>query len=93
MLIGTIITWLIVGAIVGYIARLLMPGPDPMGCLATSGLGVAGSLLGGTLANLLFDRRLELSPAGFIGSVIGAMIVLFIIRRTRRPGGSRRTSH
>ncbi len=85
-----IIGWLLVGAIVGYIARLVMPGRDPMGCLATSALGVVGSLVGGTLANLLFDREVELSPAGFIGSVIGAMIVLFIIRRTRRPPRSRR---
>lgn len=85
-----LIAWLIVGAIVGYIARLLMPGPDPMGCLATSALGVAGSLLGGTLANLVFDGRLEISAAGFLGSIIGAMIVLFIIRRTRRPRRFRR---
>lgn len=85
-----IISWLVVGAIVGYIARLLMPGRDPMGCLATSALGVAGSLLGGTLANFLFDREVELSPAGFIGSIVGALIVLFIIRRTRRPPRSPR---
>ncbi|MFN2556069.1 MAG: GlsB/YeaQ/YmgE family stress response membrane protein [Nitriliruptorales bacterium] len=84
-----IIGWLIVGAIVGYIARLLMPGRDPMGCLATSALGVVGSLVGGTLANLLFDGEVELSPAGFIGSVIGAMIVLLVIRRTRRPPRAR----
>lgn len=61
-----------------------------MGCLATSALGVVGSLVGGTLANFLFDRVVEVSPAGFIGSIIGAMMVLFIIRRTRRPPRSRR---
>ncbi len=79
-----IIATLIVGALVGYIARLLMPGPDPMGCLATAGLGVAGSFLGGTLASLLFDQELQLSAAGIIGSVIGAMIILFFLRRSRR---------
>ncbi len=84
-----IIGWLIVGAIVGYIARLLLPGPDPMGCLATSALGVVGSLVGGTLANLLFDREVQLSPAGFIGSLIGAIIVLLVIRRTRRSPRAR----
>ncbi len=89
-MVAGIISWLIIGAIVGYVARLLMPGPDPMGCLATSALGVVGSLVGGTLANLLFDGEVALSPAGFIGSIIGAMIVLFVIRRTRRPPSSRR---
>ncbi len=89
-MIAGIIGWLIVGAIVGYVARLLMPGPDPMGCLATSALGIVGSLVGGTLANLLFDGEVELSPAGFIGSIIGAMLVLLIIRRTRRRPRPRR---
>lgn len=78
-----LLAFLIVGALAGYLARFLMPGPDPMGCLGTTALGVAGSFVGGLLGALLFDGELELSAAGFIGSVIGAMIVLFVVRRTR----------
>jgi uncharacterized membrane protein YeaQ/YmgE (transglycosylase-associated protein family) len=76
-----IIGWIIVGAIIGYIARFLMPGEDPMGCLGTVLLGVAGSFVGGTIANLIAGEGFALAPAGFIGSVIGAMLLLFAMRR------------
>jgi uncharacterized membrane protein YeaQ/YmgE (transglycosylase-associated protein family) len=78
----------IVGLIVGAIARLLLPGRDPMGCLGTIVLGLAGSFVGGLLTELFFDRPRSgnpgLHPAGFIGSVIGAMILLLILRVVRR---------
>ncbi len=78
-----IIGWIIIGLIVGAIARWLMPGPDPMGWLGTIVLGIVGSLVGGTLLNLLFGGGLELSAAGFLGSILGALIVLFVWRRMR----------
>lgn len=75
------ITWCIFGLGVGAIARLLMPGRDPMGCLATIALGVVGSLFGGLLADLLFGRTDQaFEPAGFIGAVVGAIILLAIYR-------------
>jgi uncharacterized membrane protein YeaQ/YmgE (transglycosylase-associated protein family) len=77
------IVWLlIIGLIAGALARLLVPGKDPMGIVGTIVLGVVGSLVGGFLANLLFnkDDRLNLSFAGLIGSVIGAVIVLLVWR-------------
>lgn len=49
-----IIGWIIVGLIAGAIARWLMPGPDPMGWLGTIVLGIVGSLVGGTLLNLVW---------------------------------------
>ena len=64
------------GLIVGALARLALPGPDPMGILATIGLGLAGSFVGGLLAGLLWARS-----AGFIFSVIGAILLLYLYRR------------
>ena len=75
-----IIVFLIVGLIAGFIARALVPGPDPMGWLGTMILGIVGSFVGGTLAALVFGGTLELSPSGIIGSIIGAIIVLLIWR-------------
>jgi uncharacterized membrane protein YeaQ/YmgE (transglycosylase-associated protein family) len=75
-----IIVFLIVGLIAGFIARALVPGPDPMGWLGTMILGIVGSFVGGTLAALVFGGTLDLSASGFIGSIIGAIIVLLIWR-------------
>jgi uncharacterized membrane protein YeaQ/YmgE (transglycosylase-associated protein family) len=64
------VTWLIFGAVAGGIAKYLYPGKCPEGWLPTIGLGIAGSLAGG----LPFGH----APAGLIGSVIGAVVVMFI---------------
>jgi uncharacterized membrane protein YeaQ/YmgE (transglycosylase-associated protein family) len=76
----SIIVFLIVGLIAGFIARALVPGPDPMGWLGTMILGIVGSFVGGTLAALVFGGTLELSASGLVGSIIGAIIVLLIWR-------------
>ena len=75
-----IILFLIMGLIAGFIARALMPGDDSMGWLPTMVLGVIGSFIGGTLAALLFGGTLDFSASGFIGSIIGAFIALFLWR-------------
>lgn len=77
-----IIAFIIVGAIAGYLGRLLMPGKQQMGCLATTALGMAGSLVGGTLASLIFEGNLDISASGIIGAIIGTLIVLFVMERT-----------
>ena len=71
-----VITWLIVGLIAGALARLLVPGRDPMGIVGTLVLGLVGSLVGGFLADVLFDD----TSVGIIGSVVGAIIVLLVYR-------------
>jgi len=81
-----LILFLIVGLIAGFIARALVPGPDPMGWVGTMVLGVVGSFVGGTLAALLFGGTLELSATGLIGSIVGSMIVLLL---WRAMGGER----
>jgi uncharacterized membrane protein YeaQ/YmgE (transglycosylase-associated protein family) len=84
-----VIWFLLIGLLAGFIARALVPGPDPMGWLGTMVLGIVGSLVGGTLAALLFGGTLALSAAGIIGSIIGAIIVLIVWRQV---GGRARSS-
>jgi uncharacterized membrane protein YeaQ/YmgE (transglycosylase-associated protein family) len=86
-----ILGWIVFGLIVGAIARLLVPGRDPMGWIGTILLGVAGSLLGGFLGSLIFGQADELAntgmgfaPAGFIGALIGGIIVLLLVRQFRK---------
>jgi uncharacterized membrane protein YeaQ/YmgE (transglycosylase-associated protein family) len=77
-----IVTWIIFGAIVGVIARFLMPGRDPMGPFATIVLGIVGSFVGGFLAQVVFAGNTPWPPptSGWIGSIIGAFVVLAIYR-------------
>ena len=79
-MIFSIIGWLIIGLIVGAIARLLMPGRDPMGCLATALLGIGGSFVGGLIGSAIFAPREGYYRPGFIMSVVGAIILLLIWR-------------
>ena len=72
-----IIGFLIIGLIAGLLARLLVPGRDPMGLLATMVLGIAGAFLAGFLARVLFNDQ---DGVQLLGSVIGAVIVLLIWR-------------
>ena len=92
-MLGFILGLIIVGLIAGFIARALVPGPDPMGILGTIVLGIVGSFVGGFLADVLFRDDAEdrgLSPAGIIGSIIGAVIVLLVYRAvTSRHGALR----
>ncbi len=80
------ISWCIFGLIAGTVAKILVPGRDPMGCFATIALGVIGSITGGFLGSVLFGGSLnEIRPAGLIMSVIGGIVVLLILRQVRRP--------
>ena len=88
-----IIWLLIVGLIVGAIARLLLPGRDPIGVFGTIVLGIAGSFVGGFLENLIEHHTLSVHSfhaTGLIGSVIGALVLLLLLRLTRLEPGRRR---
>lgn len=74
----SILGWILFGLIVGAIAKLLMPGNDPGGWIVTILLGIAGSFVGGFLGQTLMGRGDQ--TAGWIGSVIGAIVLLFIYR-------------
>jgi uncharacterized membrane protein YeaQ/YmgE (transglycosylase-associated protein family) len=74
-----ILLFIVFGFVVGLIARAIMPGEQRMGLLMTTLLGIAGSFVGGFLASLVTDVRVtDFSTAGFIGSLIGAIALLFI---------------
>ena len=64
------------GLIVGALARLALPGPDPMGILATIGLGLAGSFVGGFLSWLVLGHA-----GGIIVSIVAATLLLYLHRR------------
>ena len=78
-----IITLIIVGLIAGALARLIIPGRQNLSIPMTILLGIIGSFVGGFLSNLIFQHRIALDTSGIIGSVIGAIIVLFIYIRVR----------
>ena len=79
---------IIVGLIVGAIAKLIMPGHDPGGIIVTMLLGIGGSIVAGFLGRAVGWYEAGQS-AGFIASIIGAIIILAIYRAIigRRPGG------
>jgi uncharacterized membrane protein YeaQ/YmgE (transglycosylase-associated protein family) len=74
-----IIGWIVFGLIVGAIAKLMMPGKDPGGIIVTMLLGVVGALLGGFLGRTLGFYGPE-QGAGWLMSIIGAVVVLMIYR-------------
>ncbi len=92
-----IIGLIVIGLVAGFLARLLVPGPDPMSVLGTLLLGIIGSFVGGFLGYLIFGADIDdgaVQASGIFGSVVGAIIVLliwrFIQRRTPSRVGSRR---
>ncbi len=88
-----IIVLLFVGFIAGALARLLVPGPDPMSLAGTWLLGVLGSFAGGFLGYVLFNNDTDdgvIQVSGIIGSVLGAVILLLVYRAvSSRRGGER----
>ncbi len=88
------IIWiLVIGLVVGLIARLLLPGRDRIGILGTIVLGIVGSFVGGFLDNLWKYHTLNVHsfhPVGLIGSVIGAIVLLLLLRLTHLEPGRRR---
>jgi uncharacterized membrane protein YeaQ/YmgE (transglycosylase-associated protein family) len=80
-MIGSIIGWIVFGLIAGFIARAIVPGKDDIGLLRTIVLGIVGSIAGGVLFGLLTGGLRGFQPAGFIGSIIGAVIVLVIYNK------------
>ncbi len=76
---------LLIGLIIGFVAKLLMPGKDPSGFFITIAIGIAGSLIATYLGRML-GLYAEGASAGFIMSVIGAMLLLWLYRMLfKRP--------
>jgi uncharacterized membrane protein YeaQ/YmgE (transglycosylase-associated protein family) len=81
----SIIWILLIGLAVGVIAKLLMPGRDPGGCIITMLIGLAGAFVASYLGQMLGFYQPG-QPAGFIGAVVGAMLLLLIYRLLFRRG-------
>ncbi|MEU6755622.1 GlsB/YeaQ/YmgE family stress response membrane protein [Streptomyces sp. NPDC046685] len=78
-----IISWIVLGLLAGIIAKFLMPGKDPGGCIVTPLIGIAGALLGGWLGKVIFgvdsvDGFFELST--WIAAIVGSLILLLLYR-------------
>ncbi|HEY9476178.1 MAG TPA: GlsB/YeaQ/YmgE family stress response membrane protein [Mycobacteriales bacterium] len=88
-MLGFIVVMIIIGLVAGALARLLVPGRDPIGLVGTIVLGVVGSFVGGLLGYLVFGKDAgqgALQTSGFVGSVIGAIIALLVYRMVSRRG-------
>ena len=75
-----LLAWLFGGLIVGAIARTLVKGRFNLGCIGTTGLGMLGSLVGGTVWNVFRGEGMDLTAGGFLTSVLGAVLVLVVVR-------------
>jgi uncharacterized membrane protein YeaQ/YmgE (transglycosylase-associated protein family) len=93
-MLGFIIVMLLIGLVAGFVARAVVPGDDSMSIVATIVLGIVGSFAGGLLLDVLFrddSEDMGLGPAGLLGSIIGAIVVLLIYNAVtdRRRGALR----
>jgi uncharacterized membrane protein YeaQ/YmgE (transglycosylase-associated protein family) len=75
----SVLTWVVFGLIVGFVARYFHPGDEPYGVLATVFLGLGGCFVGGSI-NYLISGSFQARPAGFFMSVIGTIIIFAFLR-------------
>jgi uncharacterized membrane protein YeaQ/YmgE (transglycosylase-associated protein family) len=75
--------WIFIGAVAGILAKLIMPGRDPGGCIVTILLGIAGALLAGFIGNSV-GWYSQGQAGGFIAATLGAILILFIYRLLMR---------
>jgi uncharacterized membrane protein YeaQ/YmgE (transglycosylase-associated protein family) len=87
----SILAWILVGLIAGFIAKALMPGKEPGGIIVTVLLGIGGAFLGGFLAVALgiSDGVNNFDIGTILLAVVGAMLLLFVYRLVTRGGGLR----
>jgi uncharacterized membrane protein YeaQ/YmgE (transglycosylase-associated protein family) len=84
-----VIGWLVAGLIVGALAKLVMPGNDPGGIIVTIVLGIVGAMVGGGIGRVL-GLYAPGQPAGWLMSILGAVVLLFLYRQVfGRAGGAR----
>jgi uncharacterized membrane protein YeaQ/YmgE (transglycosylase-associated protein family) len=76
----SLILFVLFGVVAGFLARAIMPGRQAMGFFMTALLGIAGSFVGGFVGSMLTGHSImELHTSGLIGSVLGALAILFLM--------------
>ena len=78
-----VLGWIVIGLLAGGIAKLLMPGKDPGGCIVTILLGIAGALLAGYLGKMVGWYKPG-EAAGFLAAIVGAFLILLVYRLVLR---------
>jgi len=85
---GSILLYILVGAIVGVLARFLVPGEDPLGLIGTIVLGIVGAVIGGWLAGAVFE---DTEGVDWIASILVAVVLVLAVRMFRRTDTRTRT--
>ena len=81
-----LLAWIGVGFVAGLLARVVVRPGHHLGCLGTIAVGLVGSVVGGTLANLLAGDGLDVAASGIVGSALGAIPILALARLQTRRG-------
>ena len=87
--VGSILLYVLVGAVIGVLARFLVPGDDPLGLIGTIVLGIIGAVIGGWLAGEVFQ---DTEGVDWIASIAVAVLLVLAVRMFRRSGSGSRTS-
>ena len=83
-MIGNLIAAIVIGCIAGFLGRALLPGPDPMGVVATIAVGIVGALVGYFVFRLIgIGDNDKFDLGGIIGAILGTMLVLLVLRAVR----------
>jgi uncharacterized membrane protein YeaQ/YmgE (transglycosylase-associated protein family) len=85
MRILSLLWYIIIGFVAGLLGRAVLPGSDKMGLIATTLVGLAGSIIGGLLGNVISKPKpgTKFHPAGLLLSILGAVLVLLVVRFLR----------
>ena len=79
-----ILAWIVLGLVAGVLARMVVRPRRHLGCTGTIAVGLVGSLVGGTLGNVVTGDGLDIAASGIVGSVLGAVLVLALTRLSDR---------
>lgn len=83
-----ILSWIVLGLVAGIIAKMLVPGRDPGGCIVTTVIGIVGAVLGGMLSTALgFGGIQSFDLRSMAIAVLGAVLLLALLRLLRPAGG------
>ncbi len=83
---GFLLALFLIGLVAGFLGRLFVPREGPMSFWQTVGIGIAGSFIGGFIGWLIFGKDLDegaLQPSGIIGSLVGTILLLLVLRGVR----------